>query len=279
MVTPEGDVIVKDTGNPSGQNCTIVDNTIGLFRKFCYAAIEIHDLLFSSDELRHEELFEHLESLDAVGAYVNSDIVDSIEHEIDVIEDRRMNYTNLMRHTEAAMCGDDNSYTVSESWITWFTGEAVAKVWTSIGVTTKCDTWAPRDVMDLDFLSHTTKWFPEYQRYLPVPEFEKTMDSLKMASDNPDVRWSLLRAFALRMESWPNIQARHMIWDYISWVWKNNERELTGSVRLKNGTLIPYSDILNIFMSDDELAKLYCGFESNYDHTIYEYFMETFPEA
>jgi len=105
------------------------------------------------------------------------------------------------------------------------------------------------------------------------------MDSLKFASDNPDVRWSLLRAFALRMESWPNLEARKLIWEYISFVWKNNEKDLTGVVRLKNGVTVPYKDILNVFMTDDELAKLYCGFESTLDYGVYEYLMEMFPET
>jgi len=279
MVTPQGDVIVKDTGNPSGQNCTIVDNTIGLFRKFAYAGFVIHDREFPNDDKEIEELYERLEALDAIGLYLDSTMVDAIEDAIDLREDRRMNYTNFIRHVCAKMCGDDNTFTVADSWRCWFNGRNIADVWTSIGVMTKSDSWEPRHVLELDFLSHTTKWFSEYRRYLPVPEFEKTMDSLKFASDNPDVRWSLLRAFALRMESWPNIEARNMIWNYISWVWKNNEKDLTGVVKLKNGSVIPYSDILNIFMSDDELAKLYCGFESTLDQSVYETLMEILPET
>lgn len=278
MVTPQGDVIVKDTGNPSGQNCTIVDNTIGLYRKFMYAFFEIHNMNFAGDENRYMELWDQLERFDAIDSPQHSEEIDRIEKEMEAIEDRRATPANFDRHVNLAMCGDDNSYGVAESWIGWFTGRAVADVWTSIGVTTKSDTWDPRAITDLDFLSHNTEWFPEYQRYLPVPEFEKTMDSLKFASDLKDVRWSLLRAFALRMESWPNRKARAYIWDYISWVWKNHEKQLTGSVVLKNGAVIPYTDILNVFMSDEELAALYCGFESKLDQGVYEYLSETFPE-
>lgn len=274
MVTPSGDVIVKDTGNPSGQNCTIVDNTQGLTRLKFYAFIVIHEQLFSGDADRALEIERELEDY----ALIEDEIIE-LQDELNVIMDRGCSYRNFMAHVVAKMCGDDNDFTVAPQWLSWFNGRSVAEVWTSAGLVTTSDNWDPLPVLDLEFLSHKTKWFPEYGRYLPVPEYEKTMDSLLYASTSKDVKWSLLRAFALRMESWANEKSRAAIWDYITFVWSNYKSELSGYVNIPNGKgAISYENILNIFMSDDELVKLYCGFESALDQGVYEY-LETLLEA
>jgi len=268
MVTPQGDVICKDTGNPSGQNCTIVDNTQGLTRIFYYAYIKIWRSLFLSDLDRVKQIRIRRAQLARCPDPHEEDL---LEEEMLILEDRQCSRLNFKRHVCAKMCGDDNSYSVADSWLGWFTGKAVAEVWTSIGVTTKSDAWEPRKVVDLDFLSHTTQYFPEFRRYLPVPEFEKTMDSLLFASTSIDIRWSLLRAFALRMESWPNLKSRGLIWDFISYCWKNHAKELVGSVNIPKGGSIPYEHILNVYMSDSELANLYCGFESTCSREVYDF--------
>jgi len=266
MVTPQGDVIVKNTGNPSGQNCTIVDNTIGLTRFLYYAFIKLWRQYFIADFDREKEIQRELVSL----SYVDDSQEQDLLEELQMIDDRRCTAANFHKHVCAKLCGDDNTFSVADSWLSWFNGKNIAEVWTSLGVKTKSDDWEPRKVVDLDFLSQTTKWFPDLGRYLPVPEMEKTMDSLLFGSTSVDPRWSLLRAFALRLESWPNEGARELIWDYISYMWANNKDKLVGSVKIPTGGTITYDNILHSFMSDRDIANLYCGFETSSMRVVYD---------
>jgi hypothetical protein len=278
MVTPQGDVIVKDTGNPSGQNCTIVDNTQGLTRLLYYAFIVIWRKHFSSDTERVRAIRKRLVVLSREFT-ADSEVEETqLCAEMDAIANRECSPVNFAKHVCAKLCGDDNTFTVEDSWLSWFNGKAIAEVWTSIGITTKSDDWNPRKAIELDFLSHNTVYFPEFGRYLPVPEFEKTMDSLLFASTSRDIRWSLLRAFALRMESWPNVKSRELIWDFISYVWKNHADELRGSVVIPSGGTIAYEHILNVYMSDKELGILYCGLETSCDPAVYAMLAEYLPE-
>jgi len=278
MVTPQGDVIVKNTGNPSGQNCTIVDNTMGLTRLLYYAFIVIWRKHFIADLERVKQIRKRFSVLARINTEESVLEEEQLVAELDAITNRECSPNNFAKHVCAKLCGDDNTFTVEDSWLSWFNGKAVAKVWTSIGIVTKSDDWEPRKAIELDFLSHNTVYFPEFGRFLPVPEFEKTMDSLLFASTSRDIRWSLLRAFALRMESWPNAKSREVIWDFISYVWKNHASELRGSVAIPSGGTIAYEHILNVYMSDKELGMLYCGFESTCDNSVYEYLRSYLPE-
>jgi len=43
------------------------------------------------------------------------------------------------------------------------------------------------------------------------------------------MRWSLLRAFALRIESWPNIECRKVLSGFIDYLFKNYKDQLVGT--------------------------------------------------
>jgi len=260
MVTPLGDVIVKDTGNPSGQGNTIVDNTMILYRLLCYAWIVLWKKQFSGDAERLKELQKQL----IFNEVLNNPNVDevSIEEEITLIKKRALSQFNFHANVEMVLNGDDNTFTCSDDVNGWFNARNVAEVWTNIGVTTKSPSWDPLPVEQLNFLSHSTRYDEGMGLYLPVPEHERIMDSLLHASNNPDVRWSLLRAYALRIESWPNLKTREAIWSYINYIWTKHADWLSGSVMMiKTGEWMTYTEIANILMSDKELEKLYGGYE------------------
>lgn len=260
MVTPLGDVIVKDTGNPSGQGNTIVDNTMILYRLLAYAYYLLWKKQHPNDQSRLKELQRKLEQNELDDDESIDEV--SIEEELTSIKKRALSYAHFVRDVEMALNGDDNTFSVSDEIIGWFNARAIAEIWTGIGVTTKSPNWEPIPVEQLNFLSHSTRFDEKMGLFLPVPEHERIMDSLLHANNSADVRWSLLRAYALRIESWPNLKTREAIWSYINYIWVKCEHSLNGSVKCeKNGEMMSYQEIANILMSDRELEKLYGGFE------------------
>lgn len=260
MVSPLGDVIVKNTGNPSGQGNTIVDNTMILYRLLAYAFIVLWKEKFGDDEKRLSEL-ERM--LNGVTSYGDGDI----ENEYFELQDRKLDYDYFMKNVEMLLNGDDNTFSVSETIINWYNGRSIANIWTGIGVTTKSDDWEPRPVENLDFLSHTTRYDTECDMYFPIPEREKVLDSLLLGSKSTDVRWSYLRACALRIESWADNSPgglRETIQSYISYLETHCGRELTGVVQIPGSPeKMDWSAIEQVYMSDNELAALYCGYEAD----------------
>jgi len=264
MVTPLGDVIVKDTGNPSGQGNTIVDNTMILYHLLAYAYIVQWKKEHSADGPRYAELLSLLDK----NKCDNDDSIDEvdIEREMEIIVARDCTYGNFSDLIEMLLNGDDNTFSVSERIIKWYNARNIANIWSGIGVTTKTPCWEPRPIHQLSFLSQSTRYDERLQVYLPVPEHERIMDSLLHANEHPtgDVRWTLLRAYALRIESWGCLKTREALWDFINYVWRMYGDKLNGVVSVpKTGESMTYLAIANIMMSDKELSKLYCGLESD----------------
>jgi hypothetical protein len=214
IVLDNGEVYQKNTGNPSGSANTIVDNTMILFRLFAYAWIVI----------THEN--PHLVSYRSYGAFMNN--------------------------VEAALNGDDNTYTCSEEANKFFHAAAVAREWSKIGVVTTTDSWIARKLKDVDFLSHN---FIEIDGImLPKPEREKVLASALYANEVADVRFTLLRLFALRIESWPCVETRGELRRAIAYIRKMYANELKGVIP---GTQLQWKDIEAVNMTDQELWRLY----------------------
>lgn len=264
MVTPKGDVVVKNTGNPSGQGNTIVDNTMILYRLLCYAFIVLWKRHHGVQSIKeYDSKLEELRMrLDGRLGFGDGDL----ESEYEVLNSQRLTYKFLHDHVEMLLNGDDNTFSVCETIIDWFNARGIADVWTNIGVTTKSDCWDPRPVEQLDFLSHTSRLCAESKMYLPVPERSRIMDSLLLGSKSPDVRWSYLRACALRIESWADDSIgglREMLQDYIEYLHKHHSSELVGQVKVPGSKeYVKWDDIQNTYFNDQTLAALYCGYET-----------------
>jgi len=222
LVMDNGQVFMKDTGNPSGSANTIVDNTMILFRLFAYAWIRV----------------------------------------MQVKCPKLCNYESFMEHVEAALNGDDNSYTCSDAVVGWFNPTAIAEVWSAIGVETTTPDEKPRKLQDIMFLSMHFQWYDKLQMWLPRPDRNRIMCSLREGSANMDIRWLMLRAMALRIESWPDEATRDDIMCLIQWIEKHYSSSLQGVVlRSPEGPQydITYDMIEKGFKTDAELERLYCS--------------------
>lgn len=259
MVTPLGDVIVKDTGNPSGQGNTIVDNTMILYRLFCYAFIMLWRKKFAGDAVRIEQIRDVLTSVYSSDSDVDEE---ALEDELRLLSSRRLSQAYMHANVLAMLNGDDNSFTCSDGVVSWFNATTVKEELALIGVTVKTPCETPRPAEQLGFLSQQSILDPISNKYLPIPEHERIMDSLELASESTDIRWSLLRAYALRIESWACVKTRALVWSYIQFVWKTYPHLLTGATVVpKTGVPMSYEDISQTLMTDADLRRLYTGLE------------------
>lgn len=178
-------------------------------------------------------------------------------------QSRATSYEEFMREVEAALCGDDNTFTVSDRVVGWFNPSTIAPVWSGIGVTTKTPCSLPRPLSEVQFLSQGFAFHDELGIWVPVPETERVLSSLMYGSDVDDVRWHFLRACALRMDSWGNPECRSVIAAYIEYLSREYKRELIGSVERPKGA-ITMETIATNWKSDAWMEALYCGRESGY---------------
>jgi hypothetical protein len=219
-VMENGELIQKDTGNPSGSSNTIVDNTMALFRLFAYAWIVL---------------------CKKVG--------------------RATSYEDFMANVEAALCGDDNTFTVSDAVVHFFNPTSIKEVWDALGVRTKTPCFSPRPLSEVQYLSQGFAYHDELGVWIPVPEAERVLSSLLYGSDVDDVRWHFLRACALRMDSWGNPTCRSVIAEYLEYLNLYYRDELVGTVdRPKGG--ITMETIRSNWKSDAWIEALYCGVEN-----------------
>jgi len=214
IVAPDGEVIHKNTGNPSGSANTIVDNTVILFMLLAYAWLTLCPEDFVS-------------------------------------------YQSFMENVEAALNGDDNTWTCSDLVVPWFNAEAVSKIWSSLGVTTKYgDSSAPRKLIDCSFLS--TGFKKVGSCVVPFPEGEKIFASLAFHLKSKTPRWSLLRAFALRIESYWDQDTRDQLLSYINWLMINHSVELQAPRETRDPhDLFSFSEVMTCYKTDYELRCLY----------------------
>jgi len=222
MVLPGGEILKKMQGNPSGSFNTITDNTLILYMLLAYAWLQL-----APEDMRTYEAFH--------------------------------------ANVEAILCGDDNTWTVSDKANTFFNAKSVAKIWTQIGIKTKSDVWEPRKLEDCWFVSNqfATLEHPilKTRFAVPVPETAKIMASMAFHSKG-NARWSLLRAAALRIESFYNYECRALIVAYITWLMTTYYDELHSE---KNPTdpndIFTFDEVMSVFKTDDEIRALYLGYD------------------
>jgi hypothetical protein len=245
IVLENGELIQKHTGNPSGSANTIVDNTMILFRLFAYAWIELVRVKFGASNAEAEKaaMTSDLAARCYTGSVFGS-------------------YSDFMSNVEAALNGDDNTFTVSQLCVSWFNPKTIAPIWSGIGITTKTPCEEPRELKDVQFLSQGFR--NQDGLWLPVPDTDRVLSSLQWGSAIDDIRWHLLRAYALRIDSWGNLECRSFIQLYIEWVWNHPEykEQLCGEVTIDGQVPMKWVDIQQSYKSNDWCWALYAGEES-----------------
>lgn len=181
IITPEGVIVMKLGGNPSGSCNTINDNTLILYALLAFAWI----------------------------MNCGSETVFTDENQKDYLE--------FELNTAKILVGDDNTWTVSDWAHRFYNGKTIISTWNDIGVTTTTDSLEPRVAAELDFLSAKTIFYRG--KAIPVYDRTKLMTSLLYAeTKSQSPAYSLLRAAALLQVGWSDIQFRRFSRDYIAWL-------------------------------------------------------------
>ncbi len=223
MVLEDGYLIQKFSGNPSGSPNTVVDNTLILYMLFAYAWVELSQ---KNDPLM-------------------------------------TNYESFHNNVEAALYGDDNTFTCSDLVVGWFNGKSVVEVWSRIGVisTSRFENAVP--VKDVDFLSQGFRYDQSLSTWLPSPHLDKLIASIRYGTEVDDPRWHYLRATNLRLDSWGSLECRELITKYITYIMKHHREEFFGECNK-----LSMNEILSGYKTDNELTILFAGLESSRDERL-----------
>jgi hypothetical protein len=171
-------------------------------------------------------------------------------------------YATFISFVEAALCGDDNTFTVSDEVVAWFNARSISEEWSLLGITTTSDNYASRKLSDVDFLSQGFRYDEKLEIWMPVPDTNKILCSVMWGSSVDDVRWHLLRACALRMDSYGNLECRKTLDEYIDFLNTRYSEQMSGSIQVGRSLNIPMKLIRTVWKSDTFLDALYSGRES-----------------
>ncbi len=255
VVCELGDLILKTTGNPSGFSNTIVDNTIALWMLILYAFIYLARIVFK------DRIDEHVRALHVYDKLVDPAAKAALyDKEINTTLSGLCGYEAFMRTVELALNGDDSVISVSSEILSWFNAKELCKVMQTLNMKFTCEEENGLAIRDLEFLSQRVALVNGM--YLPYPEFNKVVSSLVLGGTT-DPRFCLLRAFALRIESWGSLKLRSFIQGFIEQMMVRYNYLLSGVVQIPGTQVeISWDDIWKSYMTDDELWKLYTGKES-----------------
>jgi len=254
LVLEKGEIVFKETGNPSGFTNTIVDNTISMLILLFYCWIVLVKEHFRDDIHRRSNQVRRLKDFDTDLLSVNDEILDDSL-------DKNFGESGFYSNVEPTVNGDDSAFTASDSVLSWFNAKNINRVLFDLGV----EVTGEEDSViyyDIEYLSQKVVRYKGM--FLPYPDENKVLSSLYLGSQNYDPRWTLLRAFALRIDSWANFSLSLKIMDFIGYMYNKYENSLTGTLLIPGSQdhEVQWLDIVKSHLTDFELEKLYCGFES-----------------
>lgn len=169
-----------------------------------------------------------------------------------IVPDELLGYDKFMQHLSLCLCGDDNTWTVSDTALPFFNARSVIAVWAALGVTTTTDCVDPRPVEQLDFLSAHTVFVDGVA--VPLYNRDKLLTSLLYSQEPGNPSYTLVRAAAMLRVGWTDVQLRNYCREFISWLVKHYDSVLIGTEEWR----VAKSQI----PTENELKTLYLGHES-----------------
>lgn len=242
IVLANGEIVMKDTGNPSGCGNTITDNTVGLYRAMAYAWLRIFYKKYHSDMLRFR-----------------------LQQECQ--------YTYYNKNVRGNIIGDDGRWSVSKGAVADFNPKTIAPEFAEFYMIIKFEFPESRPITDIEFLSHKTLLY--MGKYVPALDYERGVASLawkgatlldlpdlgargfKSKPANLQVHYTLQRALDLRREGFWNKEFFDLADRFARWILKEYQQELQKPA--VDGPLAgkPLEDILASFLPDRALEFLY----------------------
>lgn len=172
------------------------------------------------------------------------------------------NYESLMALVECAIVGDDNLWTASNEVRDWFNVRTVVAVWLRYGVKAKLEAMHENSLFALQFVSNG---FIEVKgKMFPVANAGKAISSmLRHSNAHLGVKWSFIKACALRITTYFSHECRDLFKDYIMFL-RNNYKTQLRYVDEKD--VITWDILQKIDRTDFDIMKLYTCAENNRVH-------------
>jgi len=142
-----------------------------------------------------------------------------------------MSYDSFVTNTALALCGDDNTWTVSDAAVGFSNSSAVKHTMGELGVIAVTDTDEPRQADELGFLSARTVYLQG--QAVPLYDSSKILTSLLYSEDSDDPVLTLTRACCLMQSGWTDIDLRRYLYAFISWLVEEYDQVLCESPEWK----------------------------------------------
>lgn len=133
-----------------------------------------------------------------------------------IVPEEIRSYEKFDSELSLALCGDDNTWTVSDRAVPYFNARTLIDEWGRIGITTTTDCLDPRPVEELDFLSAFTIFVDGIA--VPLYNRNKLLTSLLYSRFPGDPSYTLIRACAILRVAWPDETMRCYLKELISWL-------------------------------------------------------------
>jgi hypothetical protein len=166
-----------------------------------------------------------------------------------LVPEDSLNLSSFEDSVALALCGDDNTWTVSDAMLPYFNAVSLIKVWREVGIVTTTDSLKPRPVEELDFLSAFTVYVDGVA--VPIYNREKMLTSLLYSQQPNDPSYSLIRACAILRVTWADEHMRNYLKEYIAWLVDEYGNVLAGNYDWKLA--------LHQIPTELELKRLFLG--------------------
>jgi hypothetical protein len=172
-------------------------------------------------------------------------------------------YLQFSENVCLALCGDDSLFTVSDWAAAWFHTSSITEVWLTLGIQAKYEATGEGPLIERQFLSQRTTQCGG--AYVPYPEYDKVVSSMLWHTRaHLHIRWSYLKACALRMSSFFNNELRMLFEDYLAWL-KNNRHYmqlLQSNCSRNKDDPFTFEEVDSVYKTDEQLHFLYLTLES-----------------
>lgn len=172
------------------------------------------------------------------------------------------NFKSFHSHIEAALNGDDNTWSFSDEIRFFWNGTIVAKIFDTLLVKAVVGN-ETLNLHECYFLSSV--FFEKYGMVFPKPDTQRIMCSMY---DNIKIResakWSLLRAMALKVESFFDVESYNILCRYISYLitsrYYRDELHQPKDDNISKKNYFSYEEIIGVDKTHLELLSLYQNF-------------------
>jgi hypothetical protein len=166
------------------------------------------------------------------------------------------NYTAFCQHVELTLCGDDSLMTCSDQVKSFFNMVNITQVWKELGIQAKVEATGEGRLIDRQFLSQKTIIWNG--NFVPYPDYDKTVSSMLWHTKaHLHVRWSYLKACALRLSTFFHPELNSLFADYIRWLELHHKAALISKSQRTREDPFTFDEVFSVYKLDWQVLRMY----------------------